>query len=96
MKPAQYWRKNKSWAALLGRTGKVVVATVIRVPATETAYFGSYPFVVVKVGTKQFECMGVPGEELQAGDQVRFVLRKLKKAVGIEPIPYGLKVVKHG
>ncbi len=94
MKPAQYWRKNKQWSALLGKTGTVVVATVIRVPPTESSYFGSYPFAVISVGKKRFECMGVPGEVLQPGDSVQFVLRKLKKAINSEPIPYGLKVKK--
>lgn len=94
MKPALYWRKNKQWSSLLGVTGTVVVATSIRVPPCECAYFGTYPYAVISVGKKRYECMGVPGEELQPGDTVRFVLRKLKKAINSEPIPYGLKVQK--
>ncbi len=95
MKPQTYWRRNKSWSLYLGQTGKVVAATFIRVAPQGYEIFAPYSFVIVELdGGERIELMGTPGEELQIGDQVELVLRRVEEPDQSGVIAYGLKAAK--
>ncbi|MCA9368839.1 hypothetical protein KC721_00940 [Candidatus Woesebacteria bacterium] len=94
MKPAEYWRKRSNWSKYLLRTGKVIASSHIFVAPAAQSEYSPYSFVVVDVNGERVECMGVPNQHLKAGDEVRFVLRRVAASTTSEPIPYGLKVEK--
>ena len=77
MKPAAYWRQNKEWKNWIGKTGTVVVATMVRVAPPDQELFVPYAFALVDFGTTKKEFMGAGNQELQTGDKVRCVLRKI-------------------
>lgn len=94
MHPAEYWRKSKEWSQLIFKQGTVVQSTLLQVTPSAQSEFGNYSFLVVAVGKKTVEVMGVPGETFSVGDTVRFVLRRMAKNTATQPISYGLKAEK--
>lgn len=94
MKPAQYWRQNKEWSKWLGRKGKVVASTMVRVAAPDRSLFTPYSYVIVEFGKERHEFMGASNDELVIGDVVECVLRKIGTSEKHELIQYGIKVAK--
>ncbi len=96
IKPADYWRQSKRWAQWLGREGRVIAATYIKVAGSAHVLAAPYAYVVVKLnGVKEKkELMGVGHERLQTGDRVRCVLRKNPSLDQIGLIEYVLKAAK--
>lgn len=94
MKPAQYWRQNKEWKKWLGRSGKVVASTIVRVAAPERTSFTPYSYVLVDFGQERHEFMGVGHQVFEIGQEVECVLRKIAVLSQEELIPYGIKVQK--
>jgi uncharacterized OB-fold protein len=99
MNPAAYWRANKKWTAWLGQVGTVVAATQIRVSAPGLSEFTPYSYLIVEftdptAPAKRKELMGVTGQVLVSGDQVKCVLRKISIPDDRGVIPYGIKVEK--
>lgn len=92
--PANYWRSSKQWSKLLGKQGTVILSTVITTPPPHLSSIGPYSYGIVEVDGLRQECMGVPGEVLQPGDQVKFVLRRTAQPSAMGIIAYGLKVTK--
>jgi uncharacterized OB-fold protein len=98
MQPTQYWREAKQWPELLGKTGVVVVSTVIRVAAPELASQTPYSFAIVEFAANDAgekirrELMGVGHQTFVAGDKVKCVLRKLGTPSKTGIIPYGIKI----
>ncbi len=96
MKPPQYWRQSKTWSEWLGKTGRVIASTIVRVAAHQRASQTPYSYVVVDFGDIRKEMMGEGHQVLQPGDQVECVLRKIAESEPHELIHYGLKVKKVG
>jgi uncharacterized OB-fold protein len=95
MKPQANWRQNKDWPNRLGQIGKVIASTFIRVAPEGREAFAPYSFVLVELeNCERLELMGVPGEELQTGDQVKLVLRRIEEPDESGVIAYGLKAEK--
>lgn len=94
IKPAVYWRQNKDWQTWLGRTGKVIVSTTVRVAAPTQERLTPYSYALVDFGNEKHEFMGVGHEVLQSGDMVKCVLRKRGFGAKHELIEYGIKVQK--
>ena len=94
MKPPQYWRQNKDWKNWLGKRGKVIASTIVRVSAPEQSAFTPYSYVLVDFGNERHEFMGEGHAVFEINDEVQCVLRKISVLADHELIPYGIKVQK--
>jgi len=94
MKPPQYYRQNKTWSTWLGKKGKVLASTIVRVAAPEQAAFTPYSYVLVDFGDAKHEFMGTGNDVFSPGDEVECVLRKIAVPNSQELIPYGIKIQK--
>ena len=94
VKPAAYWRKNKEWKNLLGKKGRIIFSTRVRVAGGGQKKWVPYSFVLVKIEGKRYEMMGAGNEKLNAGDKVVCVLRRLSDSDPKGVIEYGIKVKK--
>lgn len=90
----RYWRENKAWQELLGKTGVVVRTTSIKTAPSALQLYAPYSYAIVEIDGKQHECMSVSGELLEAGDHVQCVLRKTTATLPHEIIFYGIKIKK--
>jgi uncharacterized OB-fold protein len=94
MKPAAALRFRKYHQDLLGKSGQVIAATYVRVAAPAQAPFVPYSYVLVEIEGQKYELMGTGHDELQPGDAVVCVWRKLAQPDNKELIEYGIKVQK--
>jgi len=94
MKPAQYWRLNKSWSQWLGRRGEVIAVTQMQVGIPSLADQTPTLYALVDFGDMRHEFLVIGQDTLQSGDQVECVLRKLGQPDESGVIPYGIKVQK--
>lgn len=94
MQTITYWRQNKKWSDLLGKKGKVIASTNIRVSSPKLSQFTPYPFAIIDFGEFKKELMGIPGEVLKIGDKVSCVLRKSEVPDKSEVIGYTIKIIK--
>ncbi len=90
--PAYYWRQNKEWSKWLGKTGVVVSATMIRVSEASRESMTPYSYAIVDFDGEKHEFMGETNVELQIGDKVKCVLRKMAVAEKSGLVEYGIKV----
>ena len=95
MKPAAYWRASKEWSSLVSQRGTVVVSTTIRVAPSDQNLYAPYAFLLISLGDRNIEVMGVPGQTFQSGDSVRLVLRRVAKTIKSQPITYGIKAERY-
>lgn len=80
---------------MLGREGKIISWTIVRVPPTGFAMLAPYPVVLVDlVNGPRMTAQLVDFEEkdLAVGRRVRVVLRRVSEPPTEGIIPYGLKV----
>ena len=94
MKTIEYWRSNKSWKKLLGKKGKVLTSTFIRVSSPDQEELLPYSYLLVDFGTEKMEMMGVAHQKFEIGDTVMAVLKKIKKEASSDIVVYGLKAQK--
>jgi uncharacterized OB-fold protein len=92
MKPATYWRQNKTWSTWLGKTGTVVASTRVRVAAPNRTQLLPYSYVLVSFEDEKREFMAAGHEKLSVGDEVTCVLRKMSVPDEKGIIEYGIKV----
>lgn len=93
--PVKIWRNQGKIAGLLGKRGKIVSWTIIRVPPAGFSSHAPYPVVLVKLsdGTCLTAAMVDYTEmDLQVGQQVITVLRRAMESNTDGIIPYGVKV----
>lgn len=76
--PAAYWRQNKNWKSLLGKTGTVILATP--------------NFALVDIGGQRYELMIVAGDQPKPKDKVICVFRRMSPPTASGLIEYGIKV----
>ena len=91
---ASYWRQNKNWNNFVGKIGKVVFSTKVKVTSPELQSYLPYCFVIVEMEGERYEFMSEKGVNLERGDEVKFVLRKISESSKASLINYGIKVVK--
>jgi uncharacterized OB-fold protein len=94
MKPAAYWRANKKWSQWIGRQGEVVAATRMQVAIPELAPWTPLSYALVDFADERHEFLVAGQDEVQAGDRVECVLRKLGQPDEKGVIAYGIKVRK--
>ncbi|MDE2589551.1 MAG: OB-fold domain-containing protein [Patescibacteria group bacterium] len=99
--PVKLWRRQKETSALIGKVGKIVLYTIIRVPAKAFKEQAPYPVVIVefektRTGSVHAERMIlqlVDWEEkhLKIGQKVITVLRRHHTDDKEGIIPYNIK-----
>lgn len=93
--PVKLWRNQKKIASLVGKTGKIVSWTVVRVPPAGFSDQAPYPVVVVELeGDKRITAQLVDWrpEHLLQGQRVVTVIRRVVLPNSEGVIPYGIKV----
>jgi uncharacterized OB-fold protein len=108
LSPVKLWRNQKNVADLVGKTGRIVSWTIIRVPTSDFTDQAPYPVVLVDLDASHAPHV-LPGpagtgkriiatlvdwteDHLKAGQQVVAVVRRVVKSNNEGVIPYGIKV----
>lgn len=92
--PVKIWRHQKKIAQLLGKEGKIISWTLIRVPPAGYEQEAPYPVVLVElVNGERIVSQLVDWQEknLAIGKKVRAVYRRIRKPDSEGIIPYGIK-----
>ena len=94
LSPVKIWRNQKKVASLIGKTGKVISWTTIRVPPADFTSQAPYPVVLVEFSDKKRICAQLVDwqpENLQFGQKVVTIIRRIIKPDADGIIPYGIK-----
>lgn len=92
--PVKIWRHQKEIADLLGKEGRVVSWTMVRVPPAGYEQEAPYPVVLVEIENGQRlvgQLVDWQREDLKIGQKVKVVYRRIRKPEAEGVIPYGLK-----
>ena len=92
--PVKVWRKQKEISSLLGKRGKIVSYTIIRVPPLGFEKQAPYPVILVefKDGTRKVgQLVSYEEEDLKFGREVEIVYRRIKETEADGVIQYGVK-----
>jgi uncharacterized OB-fold protein len=79
--PVKLWRRQENTSSLVGKKGKILQWTMIRVPAKSFAEQAPYPVVIVKMqnGKNMIgQLVDWQEEDLAIGKEVVSVLRRLR------------------
>lgn len=93
--PVKIWRNQKKITRMLGRYGRIISWTLIRVPPGEFSYQAPYPVAIVrltggrKIITQVVDCHD---SDLVFDRKVITVVRRTFKPDTTGLIPYGIKV----
>ncbi len=92
--PVKHWRNQKKITELVGKTGKIVTFTIIRVPPAGYSDQAPYAVAVIDFGaTDRVSCQIVDCEltDISIGMTVRLTVRRVKTPGIDDVIPYGIK-----
>ncbi|OGH13785.1 MAG: hypothetical protein A2687_03275 [Candidatus Levybacteria bacterium RIFCSPHIGHO2_01_FULL_38_26] len=92
--PVKLWRRQKSASSLIGKKGKILHWTIIRVPAKSFVDQAPYPVVIVKVQNGENmigQLVDWQKEDLKVGQDVVCVLRRLRTEERESIIYYNIK-----
>ena len=93
--PVKIWRNQKKITAHLGKQGKVISWTMVRIPPAGFGDQAPYPVVVVSLaGGETIMAQIVDWEEknLKTGQKVVTIIRRVTQPDPDGIIPYGIKV----
>jgi len=93
--PVKIWRNQKKIASLLGKTGKIISWTYIRVPPEGFAHEAPYYVALVELSDKTritAQVADCDDTEIRIGQPVMTVIRCVAQADPDSVIPYGIKV----
>lgn len=93
--PVKIWRNQKKVASLVGKTGRIVSWTIIRVPPSDFTDQAPYPVVLVELEDRsriQAQLVDWKTEDLTVGCPVVTVIRRMIRPNADGVIPYGIKV----
>lgn len=93
--PVKIWRNQKKIAALIGKKGKIISWTLIRIPPAGFENQAPYPVAIIKLENgKTIIAQMVDYEEkdLKFGQKVVTILRRTVQPESGDVIPYGVKV----
>jgi len=93
--PVKIWRNQKHFTKLIGKTGRIISWTMIRVPPDGFSEQAPYPLAVVKLDNNiQITAQIVDWEGMQINTQQKVitVVRRTIDATSEGVIPYGIKV----
>ncbi|MDP2638016.1 MAG: OB-fold domain-containing protein [Candidatus Levybacteria bacterium] len=92
--PVKLWRRQKNVASLIGKKGKILLWTIIRVPGKSFVGLAPYPVVIVKMedGEKMIgQLVDWDEKDLRPGRQIISVLRRLRTEDKEDIIQYNIK-----
>lgn len=92
--PVKLWRRQKNTATLIGKKGKILQWTIIRVPAKSFMDQAPYPVVIVKMQNGENmigQLVDWQQKDLIIGKDVIAVLRRLRTEGKDDIIYYNIK-----
>lgn len=92
--PVKVWRHQKEVAHLLGKEGKIISWTLIKVPPADYEQEAPYPVVLVELQDKKRiigQLVDWTKKDFQIGKKVKTVYRRIRKPDLEGVIPYGIK-----
>ncbi|MDO8621458.1 MAG: OB-fold domain-containing protein [Candidatus Levybacteria bacterium] len=92
--PVKLWRRQKNTSALIGKKGKILQWTIIRVPAKSFIDQAPYPVVIVKMQNGENmigQLVDWQEKDLIVGKDVIAVLRRLRTEGKEDVIYYNIK-----
>ncbi len=92
--PVKLWRRQKNTATLIGKKGKILQWTIIRVPAKSFIDQAPYPVVIVKMQNGENmigQLVDWQQKDLIIGREVVSVLRRLRTEQEEDVIYYNIK-----
>ena len=96
LSPVKIWRNQKKVASLIGKRGKIVSWTLIRVPPTDFTSLAPYPVAIISFnegGMMMAQIVDFEMKHLKKGQRVVTVVRRVTKASDDGVIPYGIKAI---
>lgn len=95
LSPVKLWRNQKKVGEMLGKTGKILSWTVVRVPPADFSDQAPYPVVLVELddgGRITAQLVDWEDKNLKIGQKVATIVRRMVKPNTEGVIPYGIKV----
>jgi uncharacterized OB-fold protein len=92
--PVKLWRRGKKLATHIGREGKILLWTIVRVPPKNFADQAPYPVVIVKLNDGEMmvgQLVDWEEKDLKVGREVIAVMRRINHGDEESIIPYGIK-----
>jgi uncharacterized OB-fold protein len=92
--PVKLWRRQGDTSALIGKRGRILHWTIIRVPATSFIDQAPYPVVIVKMQNGENmvgQLVDWQEKDLIVGKEVIAVLRRLRTEGKEDVIYYNIK-----
>lgn len=92
--PVKLWRRQKNTSQLIGKKGKILNWTIIRVPAKSFMDQAPYPVVIVKMENEENmigQLVDWQEKDLKIGKEVVSVLRRLRTEEKEDVIYYNIK-----
>ncbi|MBI2613722.1 MAG: OB-fold domain-containing protein [Candidatus Levybacteria bacterium] len=92
--PVKLWRRQKNTSALIGKKGKILQWTLIRVPAKSFMDQAPYPVIIVKMQNGEHtigQLVDWQEKDLVIGKEVVSVLRRLRTEEKEDVIYYNIK-----
>lgn len=99
LSPVKIWRNQKNVANLIGSHGRIISWTIIRTPPTDFMDQAPYPVVIVELSNKKrmtAQLVDWEPDNLQVGQVVITVVRRVMQTTTDSLIPYGIKVKPYG
>ena len=92
--PVKLWRRQKNTSSLIGKKGKILQWTIIRIPAKSFMDQAPYPVVIVKMQNGENmigQLVDWQEKDLAMGKEVVSVLRRLRTEEKEDVIYYNIK-----
>lgn len=92
--PVKLWRRQENVSGLIGKKGKILLWTIIRVPAKSFTDQAPYPVVIVKMQNGENmigQLVDWQEKDLLTGREVVSVLRRLRTGEKEDIIYYNIK-----
>ena len=92
--PVKLWRRQKKSSSIIGKKGKILLWTIIRVPARSFVDQAPYPVVIVKMQNGENmigQLVDWQEKDLRIGREVVSVLRRLRTEDKENVIYYNIK-----
>ena len=92
--PVKLWRRQKKSSSLIGKKGRILLWTIIRVPGKSFTDQAPYPVVIVKMQNGENmigQLVDWQEKDLRVGQEVVSVLRRLRTEGQEDIIYYNIK-----
>jgi uncharacterized OB-fold protein len=93
--PVKIWRNQKKLSVLIGKKGKLVSWTLIRIPPAGFENQAPYPVALIKIDegkTIIAQVVDYEEKDLKYGQKFITVIRRIMQTESSDVIPYGVKV----